>query len=334
MNLQRLRGAAEPVDLAIVAALSIIASIPVFVITPRIDALVALQPPIPLGHLVLLLLVLPLPAAYVASISGERFRPESLGAAATLPLALFGTRFAAFSVGLVLGLALVSYKARSIFNGDNLFWTRFKASAALLTVMALVAGVVAVQGYAGSAAVQDAVQDNVTSVAVETASGFIDQSTEARTGDVLTGLATMAAMNASRSSIAATERTVFTAVNESGGFSSAQRQVLRTAFDQAGQEVPQQVAAGAEEQVQDQLQQQADVDEAVLAGRIQPVVEQVTAPQPPVLAVLFLTVASLVYMFRLPIGFIAAVYAMVGRRLNHLTDSSGEESLEAGQQQP
>ncbi|MFB6294502.1 MAG: hypothetical protein ABEI97_01965 [Candidatus Nanohaloarchaea archaeon] len=334
MNLQRLRGSLEPVDTVIVAALSLVAALPLLFIHLRIDALFGFQPPIPLGQLVILLLVIPLPAAYVASISGRRFRPEFLGAAVTLPLALLGTRFAAFSLGLVLGLALVSYKAKSIFNGENLFWTRFKAAATLLSVMAIMAGAAAVHTYSGSPAVQNAVQENVTETAVDTATEFIDLSTQADTGGVLTQLATSVAVNASRTSIVATERAVFTAVNRSGGFSDQQRQVLRGAFTQAEQEIPQRIGTQTEEQVQQQLQERADVDEDVIAGRIQPVVAQVTAPQPPVLAVLFLSVASLVYLFRLPVGLIAAVYALAGRHINQMASSdSGDARTPAERRQ-
>ncbi|MDY6762103.1 MAG: hypothetical protein SVY41_03565 [Candidatus Nanohaloarchaea archaeon] len=323
MNLQRLRGAAEPVDLAVIAVLSLVATVPLFLISPSIDAVVAVQPPLPVSHLVILLLVLPLPAAYVAAISGERFRVESLAAVITLPFALAGPRFTAFSVGLVLGLPLVSYKARNLFHGDNRFWTSFKASAALITVLALVTGVIAVQAYSGSAAVQNAVQGNVTAVAVDTATGFVDVS--GGSTSMMTGMAAGIAVNTSRTTVAATERTVFTAVNRSDGFSPAERQVLRAAFTEAEEQIPPQVGQQAQKQVQQRLAQQTDVGEEVLASRVAPIVDTVTAPEPPVLAVLFLTVASLVYIFRLPVGVVAAVYVMLGRRVNRAVSSGSEE---------
>ncbi|MDY6774199.1 MAG: hypothetical protein SVS85_03270, partial [Candidatus Nanohaloarchaea archaeon] len=60
-----------------------------------------------------------------------------------LPLGVLGTTYLAFSSGLVLGLLLVSYKARSVYHEDNFGWTSFKAVGSLLTVLALVLGLTA-----------------------------------------------------------------------------------------------------------------------------------------------------------------------------------------------
>ncbi|MDY6769123.1 MAG: hypothetical protein SVW02_03400 [Candidatus Nanohaloarchaea archaeon] len=329
MALDQLRGAVEPVDIAIIAALSFLAAAPLFVIQPQVAAISGLQPPIPLGHLVILLLLIPLPAAYVASISGERFRVESLAALATLPLAVFGAKFAAVSLGLVLGLPLVSYKARNLFHEDNYFWTRFKASAALLSIMAVVAGVAAVQVYSGSPAVQDAVQGNVTAVTVDTAAEFADISSGSTS--LLTGMAAGIAVNTSRATVAATEQVVLTAVNQSDGFSAGQRQVLQSAFTTAEQTIPPRFAQRARSQVRQRLAEQTDVNEQAVRSRIAPIIGTVTAPEPPMLVVLFLSVASAVYLFRLPAGLVAASYAMVGRRINRAASSGGQERPDRGQ---
>lgn len=304
-------------DLAIVAALSLAAVAPLFVFDPAVahvtggDVIPLLRGAAPL------LFLLPLPAAYVASISRDGFRVESLAAVVILPLGVFGLRFTAVAAGLVLGLPLVSYKARSIYTGDNAFWTWFKSSAALVTVLAVVLGISAAYAYNTSPALRQDVQGNVTDRAVGTATQFVDLSQEGLSPDRITGATARLARNISSTSLALTEKTVFAAVEEDGTFSDGQRQVLRDAFTQAEEEIPGQLSQQAQQRVTNQLAGGENVQRSLIRSRMGPIVERLSKPTPPVLALIFFTVLSLAYLVKFPVALLGGVYGLGFRRLRH-----------------
>ncbi|MDY6768491.1 MAG: hypothetical protein SVW02_00065 [Candidatus Nanohaloarchaea archaeon] len=310
-----LRGSADVREVLAVAALSIVAILPLFVVDVGIGKILEGEAIAMLTSLVPLLLLLPLPAAYVATISRHRFRPETLGALATLPLGLLGAKFAAFAVGLVLGLLLVSYKSRSIYTGDNQFWTFFTASAALVTVLALVLGVSAAHTYSASADVRQGVQDNVTEFTVNTATEFIDLAQQGATPQQITGAAVALAENMSRTSIAMTEKAVFRAVEENGTFSDTEKQLLRTAFTQSKQRIPSQLSTRARQQVEERLGGQREVENELIRSRTAPIIQKLTSPTLPLLIAVFFTLVSLVYIFKIPVSIIGGVYGMIILRL-------------------
>ncbi len=327
----QMKGRAEAVDVIAVAALSLLATVPLFFVDPAVAGIVGGDVVSLLMAAVPFLLLLPLPAAYVASISRERFRVESLAAAAVLPLGFLGMKFGATAIGLLLGLPLVSYKARSIYTGDNPFWAWFKASAALITVLAVVFGLTAAYTYESSAPLREDVQGNLTSRAVDTATEFIDLSQQGVSSDRLTGAAVRISRNISRTSIRLTEQNVFAAVDADGTFSDQQRQVLRSAFTQSEQEIPSQLSEQARQQVSSQLGGQEDIQRDLIASRTGPIVEKLSQPTLPVLAVIFFTVLSLVYLLRFPLALLGGIYGTVFRRIRSWYGQRGEsEGGDAG----
>ncbi|MDY6770276.1 MAG: hypothetical protein SVU88_04865 [Candidatus Nanohaloarchaea archaeon] len=318
----------ERVDLqtaAVTAALSLVAMLPLFVVKLDIGTVIAGDIVSLATALVPVALLLPLPAAYIAAVSRHEFRPEAFAAMVTLPLAVLGATFAGVSIGLVLGMLLVSYKARSVYHGDNEFWTFFKASTALITVMALVLGISAAYAYSSSATIRGEVRGNLTAVTVETATEFVDLSGGSSPSSQVSRAAVQIARNVSEQSIVATEEAVFQAVAQDGTFSDQQRQVLRTAFDQSRQQIPDQLSTAAQQQIESQLQARGGVEEEIIRSRTAPIIETVTAPTAPVLAAIALAVVSLVYILKFPVGLLGGIYGTVVHRIRTRGRRTGKQ---------
>lgn len=274
-----------------------------------------------LRSVAVLLIMLPLPVAYVASISMERFRPESLASAAGLVFAVRGTAYTAVAAGLVLASLLVSYKARSVFHGDNRFWTRFKASTSAVTALALIIGLTVALTYQGSAGFRADLQGNVTNVTTELAVdqiGATQQSLAEQQRQLVVTTAGTVAENSSTAAILLTEQNVLAAVQQDGSFSASQQQVLDDAFTTSEQDIPPQVRSEVEQRIARQYDENIDdglVETRDLEDRITTQVRNMLArlaePTPPVLVALFIMAASFALIFKLPFGLVAAIYASI-----------------------
>lgn len=307
----------DPVDAAVVAALSLAPVAALYVGGVTVAEVLALDVTAVVSGLLPLFLALPLPIAYISTISRERFRVEALAAAVALPAATLGLRYAALSGGLLLGGLYVSYRTRSTFHGDNQFWTYFKAGSAAVLFLALAAGGAAAQAYSTDAAFRSTVQDGLVNQSVGIAVdqlGAVQQSAVEQRAETLVPLAGSIAANVSRSSIQGTEVMMFQAVEEDGSFSGAQQQLMRGVFDSAGATLPQEIERQTEQQLETRLNATgggvSGVEDTV-RRQVSGVVERMAAPSRGVLAAVFLAVFSFVMLVKIPFGIVAAIYAEI-----------------------
>jgi hypothetical protein len=288
-----------------------------------------------LDALLPLLLLLPLPAAYIAAISKDGFRKEVAGTLVTLPAAVLDLTFAVGSIGIVLGGVLVSYKAKSIYNGQNTNWVHFKAAGSMVVVLAIVAGIATAAMYSTTPPLREDIRSNITQQSVDTALEYADMAGMGGTQDVSLGeqdqgisaMVGTLAENLSQASIQSTEAIVFQAVEEtrnrdSSKFDADERTVLRAAFDTAESNVPTEVRQQAEDQVEQRFTSGSDsgqVEEAAMRSMVTPRVrsfvnELITDSHGMTLTVLIATF-SLVMLFKLPFELLSAIYAAILGRL-------------------
>lgn len=323
---------------AVVAALSLIAMLPVFQLDLSLQQLFAVNPLPLLQSLLPLFLTLPLPAAYITLISKKRFRKEALGTTVVLPIAVLGQLFTVFAAGIVLGSIFVSYKAKSVYNGRNVNWMHFRAAGGMIVLIAVVAGLVAASFYSSTQPFRADIRGNITQESVDMAMDYAEtagvggqqpQSTGAQ-AQQLTNLVGPLASNLSTASIRSTETVVFGAVQQtrdrdSSKFDASERTVLRTAFDTAENQVPSTVRQQAEQTMQQQLQKMGGAAEvkketlrSMVTPRVRKVVNRIITDSQAMTAVAFVSAFSVVMLFKLPFAFLSALYAAIIGHIRHL----------------
>lgn len=309
----------DPVDAIVVAGLSAAATAAVGFTDLGVGAVVAGDLAALARSVAVLLVVLPLPIAYVVTISMERFRIESLASAVSLLFGFRGVTYATIAAGITIASLIVSYKTRSIFHGDNRFWTRFKASASTVTILAIVIGLAAALTYQGSADFRQDLRGNATNVTTELAVdqvGAVQETFAEQQRQVLVNTAGLVAENSSTAAIALTEQNVFTAVQQDGSFSASQQQLLRDTFTTSRQDIPPRIRDDITTRVDEQLTRQTDGGivetqslEDRIATQVRQMLQRLGQPTTPVLAAIFVMALSIVLLFKIPFGLVAAVYA-------------------------
>lgn len=274
-------------------------------------------------QLVPFLVLLPLPMAYIAVISRERFQPAALGSVTALVLVPQGLLLAAVGAGMVVGAILVSYKARSVFHGDNQGWTYFRATSVALFALAITVSAGTAQFYTTEDDFRNNVQGNITDVAVtfavEQAAGMNPQQS-AVPEDEMTAMAGMLASNISAATIDVTERIVVRHAQESGVFTQQHYDVMDQGFGTADDRVPPEMRTQAENQIQQQLDagdsEMAEQDVAdVVRPEVQDVVTDLSAPSDATRLMIFLSMFSTVLFFKLPAGFLGGIYGLILERV-------------------
>lgn len=270
------------------------------------------------------IILLPLPMAYVAVISRERFQPAAFASVSALAVAPQGLLFAAVGAGMVLGALLVSYKARSVFHGDNQGWTYFRATSIVMFALAVTAGFGASEVYQTDDAFRSNVQGNMTEVAVtfavKQAEGMNPQQA-AVPEDEMTAMAGMLASNISTATIDVTERIVNRHAEESGIFTDQHYQIMDAGFGTADDRVPPEMQQQAENQVQQQLStgDGGGIGEQKIEDVVRPevhdTVTDLSAPSDSTRLLIFLSVFSTVLFFKLPIGFLGGLYGLILERV-------------------
>lgn len=306
--------------LAGVVVTTLAAMIGLFMVDLSSEALITLDYGGLVGSVITLLVLLPLPAAFIAHISHSGFRREALATVIALPFGLLGLKFAAFAAGLVLGGLMVSYKAENLWQDGNTFWTGWKASGGAVTMLAIVLGLAVAFTYQGSATFREDVRGELTNVTTDVATeqinltqqGVVDQQTEA----LVTSAGTVAE-NASTAAIILTTNQVLTAVQDDGSFSPTQQNLLISEFGTARDDIPPQIG----QQTRDAVRQQVEANQGglvpvqdtadMIADQTRRMLRQFGQPSPPVFAVIVLMVASVVLMFKLPFSLIAGLYAVL-----------------------
>lgn len=310
------RAAIDLRALATVALLSLVAVSPLLVANVSVADIIGLNLSTLLQPVILLLVLLPLPAAYVSTISYDRFRFETLGATIILPLYVVSPVFAAAGAGMLLGLMLTSYKARSLYKGDNGFYTSWKATKTTMVLLAVAGGIFAAATYSTSTGVQADVQGNLTEESVDLALDQLDiGSISGSQTQQLVDQSRRISETASRLSIEATQRIVFDAITADGSFSQQQRGVVRGGFRTAKNEVPENVSQQIAQNVEDQLAQRnggtTGSTESLVRPQVEQMVQQLARPTPPVLAAIFFITFSLLALFKLPFGLIGGIYSVL-----------------------
>lgn len=321
----------------LVAAFSLIAIAPVYRLDLTLQTLFDMNVTSIIQALIPLLLLFPVPAAYIASISKNGFRKEALGAAVTLPLAAINLQLAAAAAGLFLGSIMVSYKAKSIYNGRNTNWVHFKSVGSMVTITAITVGLTTAAFYGGTPAFREDIRGNLTQYSVDTALEYADVAgLSMPTGDeagtvsggqveLASGFAGTLAQNISRTTITSTENVVFAAVQESqqqdgNTFDTTEQSMLRGAFDTAENTIPDEVSAQTEQQLQNQFTTTPTSGEDgsgsgtlrnLVTPRVRSFVDQMITNSQEMMAVAFVAAFSMVMLFKLPIEFLGAIYAAI-----------------------
>ncbi len=304
----------EGVTAGTVAVLALIGALPLLRVDVAVTGLLGGGLVDLLLQLVPVLVLLPLAVGYTALVSRERFRWGALGMAAVLPLAAVDRLFLPVGAGMVLGGLLVSYKARSIYTGDNTFWTVFKASGTLVFIVGLSLGLFAAYTYQQDAAVrgdvQDALLNQSMSIAMEQFDLLAGQQQE-----LMVQQTRQQSRQFARAAIAATARNVTRHLQDEG-FTRDELRTVGTAFTRAENEIPGILERRAVNRLQEQFNGTGvGAEQDRIRARVAPVVERFTAPSTPVLVMIVLFMVSLTKVASLPFQLLAGLYGYAAARL-------------------
>ncbi len=203
---------------------------------------------------ILFLGLLVVPVAYLSVISTARFRWESLGSLVAVTGVVFGDVVALAAVLVPALVVLSSYKARSVFNGKNYFWTYFSTGGTLIVVLSLF--LAAGTGYMvyTDTAVQQQMKDAATERAVELGTVLVEQQLDDELPGLDDGLngvgeelpdevnptvlaqlqqvTDLVAQQLAAEAVHEAQEQLLTVIDE-GGFDGDQRQFLLERFDEA-----------------------------------------------------------------------------------------------------
>ncbi len=247
----------------------------------------------------LVVLLLPLPFAFVAIHSLERFRKESFAAIISLLLIPLGGKLALAALTLSLGCPLVSWKARSVYNKKNKLYTFYKATGTAVTVVAVISAAL----FVGAFTVENQVQGAVTqALANKTGELSEDIISDAFGGDNLQTVQEQQIRLAS-SLINSTETVVLDQVRQDRLFTGQHRNRLDTYFSNAHTLLLQQIRERSEEQ-----RPGFNTGSPVTQG-VNQAIDELVQPTAGFNLALFLIVFSLVLILRLPFAVLGTVYA-------------------------
>lgn len=228
-------GGVSLLNAVIIGILSIVATVSLTLTDVTVADLIGLEFGGILRSALIFLVLVPLPAAYTATISKDGFRKEAFGGVLALPLALLGLPFAALATGVLLGNLLTSYKTRSIFKGDNTGWTYWKSVGGAITMIALVAGLTAGYTFYTDADWRNTIKTEATNETTAIATDYVDLS---GSGSVLTqqqrqqliNTAGILAENASATTLNVAEDAVVLRMEQDGSFTDQQQSVITDTF--------------------------------------------------------------------------------------------------------
>jgi len=279
----------------------------------------------------LFLALMVLPIAWIANMSFERFRIESLAAFLVLPGVFRGGVFAVVCLGLPVAVVFASYLTRSTYNGRNPFWTCFKAGASLVTVMALLMGTAGAYSMATDQAMRDTVRQGVTERVADRATEVANDTLNGGEGaggqqqQLLVTMTSQVARNVSASTIVVSRRSVEATMDQLDGsseaFSSTQRTVISQTFDrleqQAPQNISQQVADRIEQRFENQggLQPSEDQLEDEVRDRVDAGLDTVFEDRRALSAMTFVMILSLVYALKIPFELLGGIVGYLLYRL-------------------
>lgn len=265
-----------------------------------------------------------LPIAWVANMSFERFRIESLAAFLVLPGVFRGGLFAVVCLGLPIAVVFASYLARSTYNGKNPFWTCFKTGSSLVMVMAILMASAGAYAMATDQGMRDTVRSSVTDRIADRATVVANETLNSEDGDaaqrqrdMIVSMIARISRNVSATTILSSRRSIEVSMDQLDGtpqsFTSTQRTVISQTFDQLGDRLPQnisqQVANRVEQQLEDQegLRPSGDELEEEVRNRIDAGLDALFDRGMALVGVTFVMVLSLVYTLKIPFELLAGV---------------------------
>lgn len=272
------------------------------------------------------------PIAWVANMSFERFRVESLAAFLVVPGVFRGGLFAVVCLGLPVAVVFASYIARSTYNGKNPFWTCFKTGASLVTVLAILTATSGAYSMATDQDMRDTVRqgvadrvaDRATEVANETLNGEGNGAVEQQRQMFVT-MTSQVARNVSSSTILVSRRSVVATMDQLEGtseaFSSTQRTVLSQTFDRLEQELPGNISGQVGERVEQRFEDQGGFRpssgqlEEEVEGRVDAGLDAIFEDRRALAGMTFVVVLSLVYALKIPFELLGGVFGYLLYRL-------------------
>lgn len=271
-----------------------------------------------------------LPIAWIANMSFERFRIESLAAFIVLPGVFRGGMFAVVCLGLPVAVVFASYLARSTYNGKNPFWTCFKASASLVTVMAVLMATAGAYSMATDQAMRDTVREGVTDRVADRATEVANESLNGGgAGDqqqqMLVTLASDLSRNVSASTILVSRRSVEATMDQLEGtpeeFSSTQRTVISQTFDRLERELPQNLSSQVSDRIEQRFEEQGGLQpsdgqlEDEVRDRVDAGLDTIFEDRRALAGMTFVVVLSLVYALKIPFEVLGGVFGYLLYRL-------------------
>lgn len=278
-------------------------------------------------------LLAPVPGMVVGAVSLEGFRRESLLSLPLLGTGIISGRLFFIALFIAGSMIFASYKARSVYNGRNRFWSLFSVAGSIVFVLALVLGL-----FVGHTLLvqEDTRQEfrtsltgeitNRTLVAVNATFNGDGQSVGESQQESIVRIVTTVSRNTSALTVQATEQLVMTRVQRAserfGKFDATEQQVLRGGFESAGQELPQQIAGRIRDRTNASmsgrsLRPSGDRLRQDVKGRVGGLLDLLFEEPRRVAAFGFVMVFSPLLMLKLPLSILFAGLAWVVLRVKH-----------------
>ncbi|MDY6771029.1 MAG: hypothetical protein SV186_03675 [Candidatus Nanohaloarchaea archaeon] len=321
-------------DAAILAILTFIGIIGVYLSSLTTDSLINLRFDAILDPSLAYLALLVFPVAWVANMSFERFRTESLAAFIVLPGVFRGGVFAVFCLGFPLAVVFASYMARSVFNGKNYFWTCFKTGSAIVMVLGVVFASVGAYSMAQDAdmreTVRGAVADKVTDRALEAVNATVNsgsgQTLMAEQRQLVVELSSRVASNVSTATLQAARIAVFRATKQADGtaaeFKPTQINLLNRTFEQLQTSLPSRlsdrISGRVGERMDERIEQVQPSKKNIrqdVRARIDSGLSVVFDDTRLLAALTFIVLLSLIYTFKIPFELLTGMVGYLIHRM-------------------
>lgn len=313
-------------DALILGFLTMIGVVGFYLSPVSVEAVAYLDAGALVGPSLLFLGFMAFPMAWVANMSFEGFRIESLAAFIVLPGVFRGGFFAVVCLALPLAVVFGSYVARSTYNGRNPFWVSFKVGAALVSVLAIVtasAGAYTMMGDGETRSmvregVSEYVSDRTTEVVNESFEGGTDNGALEQQRTMIVDMAERVARNVSSATLVTSQRSLEAVMDQVEGtpqeFSEPQRGLIDQTMTGLRQELPANISGQVRERVDDQVREQME-DMQPSTGDIQEQVQQrvddgldvIFENDQALAGVTFFVLLSTIMLLKIPFELIAGV---------------------------
>lgn len=300
----------------------------------RMEVVTALEPMALVTPSIVFILLGAVPALTAAMLSLDRFRYETFATAVFLLGGLVSGRELFFGLFVFLSSVFASYKARSIYNGKNTFWTLFSVSGSTVFLLALVMGLFVGHTFYTDDGARDSFQSSLTGEVTDQAIVAVNATLNGDSGSLmsqqqgsLVSLIGQTSRNTSRLSIMSTRQTVMGQVDRAqdqfGLFSDeGEYQLLVNSFDAAEDEIPPRIADRIESNLnstmaETSLQPTEDQLRQDVRGRAQDLFDMVFDDPGRMAAFGFIMTFSSIVLLKLPLAAVFGILAVMVLRMKH-----------------